>query len=260
MKTEPTPTAFLPWSGPVEHGTFRRRYKRFFADVELEGHGEVTAHTPNTGAMTGLTDEGARVLVTHHDDPKRRLPWSLEAVHTGTSWVCTNTYLANRLIKLAVEQGQIPDLEGYASVQTERPFPDGGRVDLFLSQHPTAPDAWVEIKSVTLREGDRATWPDAVSERGRRHLASLRERLEAGERAVMVYLIQRTDVEAFGPAASVDPAYAAALYDAFEAGVDIIPLEAVVDEEGLHIGRRLPVEFTWADGWGQTGWPPDETV
>ncbi len=260
MTTEPTPHAFLPLSGPVAHGTFRRRYKRFFADIKLDEHGEVTAHTPNTGAMTGLTDEGAPVLVTHHDDPKRRLQWSLEEVHTGTSWVCTNTYLANRLIKLAIEHGQIPDFEGYTLVQPERAFPDGGRVDLFLSGHPTAPDAWVEIKSVTLREGDRATWPDAVSERGRRHLASLRERLAAGERAAMVFLIQRTDVEAFGPAADVDPAYAAALYDAFEAGVDIVPLEAIVDERGLHIGRRLPIEFTRDSGWGRIVWPPQELV
>lgn len=241
-----TDRPLLPFTGPLHRGVLRRRYKRFFADVELFEHGPVTAHTPNTGAMTGLLDPGNPVLVTHHPDPKRRLPWSLEAIHIGSTWVGTNTYLANRFVRRALETGAVPDLEGYAVIAPETPFPDGGRVDFHLSGHPDRADAWVEVKSVTLREGDVATWPDAVSERGHRHLAALVRRLARGERAVLLFLVQRTDAAAFAPAASVDPAYALALEAAFERGLEIVPLEAAVDDgplPGLTLGRRLPFEL-----------------
>jgi len=247
-KREPTTSkhehgTFIPWTGDVTLGVFRRRYKRFFADVSLHGVGDVTAHTPNTGAMTGLTNAGAKVIVTRHDNPKRRLAWSLEAVFAGQSWVCTNTYVANRLVKEAILAGDIAGLDHYESLQTEKPFPDGGRVDLFLSEHEREPDVWVEVKSVTLREGELATWPDAVSERGRRHLASLRDRVRAGERAVMLYVVHRADVQAFAPAASVDPQYAGALYDAYTEGVEVMAIQAVTTERGVAVGRRLPVVF-----------------
>jgi len=195
--------------------------------------------------MTGLVRQGNPVLVTWNPSPSRKLQYSLQAIHVGESWVGTNTLLPNRLVEQAALAGDFPEFIGYRSVRREAVFPDGsGRCDLLLEDHDEgeAP-LWVEVKSVTLREGDRALFPDAPSERGRKHLKSLVERIEAGQRAAMFYLVQRTDCASFAPAARVDPDYAAALADAWDAGLMIVCAEAVVDADGVSLGRRLPFEL-----------------
>ena len=257
----------INFDGEVRTGTLERRYKRFFADVQLDLPGArsgpaaqgaprapralssvVTAHTPNTGAMTGLVDAGNPVLVTYRPSKKRKLDYSLEAVFTGTSWVGTNTMLPNRLVEKAIAQGEIAGLEGYRTIDREVVAPISSsmrsRIDIVLRDHvDAAPDAWVEVKSVTLRLGDHALFPDAVSERGRRHIETLRALHAQGLRAVFVFLVQRTDCAAFSPAGHVDPDYARALYDAYEAGVEVVAVTARVDDSGVCLGERLPLDF-----------------
>lgn len=236
----------LGFDGDVRRGVLERRYKRFFADVTLDGmDAAVTAHTPNTGSMTGLVRQGNPVLVTWNPSPKRKLQYSLQAIHVGESWVGTNTHLPNRLVEQAALEDAVAEFEGYRTVRREMPFPDGsGRCDLLLQDHGEGePDLWVEVKSVTLREGDRALFPDSPSERGRKHLECLTRRIEEGDRAVMFYLVQRTDCAAFAPAAHVDPAYAEALAEAYERGLDIVCMEAAVEDDGIRLGRRLPFEL-----------------
>lgn len=248
----------MPFANRVLTGALERRYKRFFVDVLLDEMDDgspvkpagssraVTAHTPNTGAMTGLLERGSRVLVTHDVSPKRKLAYTLQAIRVGTTWVGTNTLLPNRLVEGAITAGLVRELAGYTTVRREVAYGRDGRsrVDLLLEGHRRGrPPCYVEVKSVTLREGRLATFPDAVSERGLKHLHELEHRVRQGDRAAMVYVAQRTDCTAFSPAESVDSAYAAALRSAKAAGVEVVCLVAAVDERGVRVSGRLPVRL-----------------
>lgn len=238
----------VPFQGQVLTGRLQRRYKRFFADVLLDEPGgppaaAVTAHTPNTGAMAGLLVSGAPVLVTHNPSPTRKLHYTLQAIRIGRTWVGTNTLVPNRLVELAVQAGLVKELKGYKSVRREVKNARS-RVDLLLDEHVRGrPPCWVEVKSVTLREGRFARFPDAVSERGLKHLEDLTEVVRSGQRAAMVYVAQRTDCTSFGPADSCDPAYGEGLRAAKAAGVDVVCLVARVDKRGVHVSGRLPIDL-----------------
>lgn len=224
----------LAFSEPVVRGRFLRRYKRFFVDVDIEGE-VVTAHTANTGAMTGLLVEGAPVLLTRHDKKSRSLPLEIEAIHIGTSWVAVNTIRANKVAAAFIRGGVFPEL-GTDITATEVRIGDS-RVDL------TVGSRLVEVKSTTCRIGDEGAFPDAKSERATKHVELLRTHVERG--AAIILLAQRTDVVAVRPADEVDPAYGHALRRAADAGVLVLAAAVeVVAPEGaaaLAFSRRLPV-------------------
>jgi sugar fermentation stimulation protein A len=236
--------AGVKFSGEVMTGVLERRYKRFFVDVTLDGRGLVTAHTPNTGAMTGLLGPRSPVLVTFDPAPHKKLDYTLQAIRVGRTWVGTNTYLANPVVEHALREGVVRRLGGYRTFRREVKYGRQGRsrVDLLLTDHRRGRvDCHVEVKSVTLREGRRALFPDAVSERGTKHLVDLAEVARGGGRAAMVYLTQRTDCDAFAPADAVDPAYGEALRDARAAGVEVYCLVARTSRDGVRVVGRLPV-------------------
>ncbi len=239
------PMSSIDYGSQVLRGRLVRRYKRFFADVILDGAtAPITAHTPNTGRMTGMLEVDNPVLLTYDAKPSRKLDHTLQAICVDGCWVGANPLLPNRLVKRAVERGAIADFAGYRTVHTEVKWRDLARFDLWLTDHDGGgPDCVVEVKSVTLRSGDRALFPDAPSARGRRHIETLMDVMRAGHAAAMVYLVQRDDVAAFAPAAEVDPAYADLLAEAYGQGLGIIPLRCRVDERGVHIEERLPLEF-----------------
>ena len=236
----------VDFNGPVFHATLVRRYKRFFADVVLQSGEEVTAHTPNTGRMTGLLREGNPVLLTKSDNKKRKLAYTVEAIHVGSSWVGANPVFANTVVKNALQARVIRALGGYKSVRSEvkTEAGPGGRIDFLLSAHARGrPDCFVEVKSATLREGGLATFPDAPSERGRKHIQVLRALVERGHRAALCYLVQRTDCKAFAPARSVDPDYAKALLAAKADGVEVYAIQAALSEHGVDVTAPFPVRL-----------------
>lgn len=226
----------LPFAEPLVRGRLVRRYKRFFVDVEVDGV-VVTAHTANTGAMTGLLVEGAPVLLTHHNKKTRRLPLELEAIHVGTSWVAVNTIRANRVAAAFVRAGVFPEL-GREVTGTEVRV-DDSRVDLCVGMR------LVEVKSTTLRVDDVGAFPDARSERATKHAELLRAHVARG--AAIILLAQRTDVDAVRPADEIDPSYGLALRRAAAAGVLVLAaaVEVVADgaRPGLALARRLPVHL-----------------
>jgi sugar fermentation stimulation protein A len=157
---------------PLLPGRLVRRYQRFFADVVLEDGRAETVHCPNSGSMLGLCAVGAPVLVSDSGDPARKLRMTLERVRAGRAWVGVNTMLPNRIVREAVEAGRLPELAGYAEVRPEVKFGERSRIDLRLAG-PDRPACWVEVKNVTLRAGRAARFPDAVTERGLKHLREL---------------------------------------------------------------------------------------
>ena len=200
----------LPFPSGCVVGRLIRREKRFFVHVLIDGKPDV-AHTNNTGSMIGLLRPGAPVLLSPAQNPERKLRWTLELVWCGDPaayprggfWAGVNTSTPNRMLEAAFRAGKLPWAEGYTSFAREKVRGES-RLDGLL-EGPGMPRLWVECKNVTMSEDDVALFPDAVSERGLKHLGTLKGIVAAGERAAMFYCIQRPDACCFGPADMIDP-------------------------------------------------------
>ncbi len=225
---------------PLVEGRFVKRYKRFLADMRLPDGRIVTAHTTNTGSLKSCLVPGAPVLLTPHNDPKRKTAFTWESIRIGDTWVGVNTSVPNKLIFNALKQKLIPGLEHLDRVRAE--VKQGrSRLDILLENDEEK--MWLEIKNVTYREGDAALFPDAPTARGLKHLEELINLRRQGFRAGMVYVIGRTDVAYFAPARHIDTAYTQMLRIALDAGVEIFPLMAAYDRTGVRITKKLPYEI-----------------
>ncbi|WP_108659314.1 DNA/RNA nuclease SfsA [Acuticoccus kandeliae] len=228
----------LPF-GPLVEGVWVRRVKRFMLETVLADGRAITAHCPNTGAMTGVDRPGARVLLSLSDNPKRRYAHTLEAVEADGVWVGVNTQNPNR-IAAALARAHAPPFP-IGLVRPEVRYGKAERIDLLV----TAEDGtrtFVEIKNVHLCEAPGlAAFPDCVTARGAKHLDALAEVVSAGERALMVFLIQRHDVDALALARHIDPAYGAAFDRAVAAGVDMAALRCRVGPDGISADGLVPI-------------------
>ena len=231
---------------PLVRGTLVARYKRFFADVVLDDGREITAHCPNPGAMLGLNTPGLPAWISRSDDPKRKLAHTLELVEADGGLVGVNTMHPNRLVAEALATDHFPELTGYTSHRREVRYGANSRVD-FLLEAPGRAQCWLEIKNCHLRRaGTLAEFPDCVAARSLKHLRELTAMVEAGERAVMLFVIQRTDCDAFAACADLDPAYARGLTEAAAKGVEVLAYACDMAETGVKIDRRVP----WRDAVG----------
>lgn len=233
----------MQFPDPLIPGRLQRRYKRFLSDVRLENGEEVVAHCANPGSMLGLADPGARVWLSPASNPARKLRWSWELVEVasekGDALVGINTGRANALAEEALTAGRLPELAGYDGWRREVRYGTGSRVDFLLEG---ATPCYLEIKSVTLKRGPGlAEFPDAVTARGKRHLAELAAMVQQGHRAVLLFLVQRGDCERVAVAQDIDPAYAAALTEAQAAGVEILCYNCCLTPAGIAVDRRLPL-------------------
>ncbi|MEO1238788.1 MAG: DNA/RNA nuclease SfsA [Pseudomonadota bacterium] len=229
---------------PLVPARLIRRYKRFLADAMLEDGREVTAHCPNSGAMLGLDAEGLRIWLEPNDDPKKKLKYGWRLVDLpGGHMAGIDTGVPNRVVKEALLARRIPALADYTNIRPEVAYGDNSRVD-FLATEPGQPDAYVEVKNVHLRRsGDLAEFPDCVTARGAKHLGELARVADAGHRAVMLYLIQRTDCAALALAGDLDPGYKAAAQKAKARGVEMIAHATTITTEGVWLADPLPVSI-----------------
>lgn len=222
------------------HGTLIKRYKRFLAEIRLDDESEVMAHCTNSGSMKSCIENGAEVFLTPVNDPKRSTKFTWEMIKINGNWVGINTGNPNKLAYEAISEGKIPELTCYTKVTREVVFGDS-RFDIFAEN--VSEKCFIEVKNVTLKEGKYALFPDSVTKRGQKHLKTLMEVKAAGMRAVMLYIIQRTDVEIFAPAKTIDPDYAKTLKLAVEAGVEVIAMQAKVTPEKIELTTKLPIEL-----------------
>ncbi|MGE5547086.1 MAG: DNA/RNA nuclease SfsA [Solirubrobacterales bacterium] len=221
-------------------GSLIRRYKRFLADVELEGGEVVTVHVANSGAMLGTSAPGLEVWLSPASNPARKLKWNWELCTVDGCLVGVNTAHPNGIAAEAIAAGLIPELAGYATLRREVRYGRNSRIDLLL-EGGGRPTCYVEVKNVHLKRGEWAEFPDAVTTRGAKHLLELRDVVAGGGRAVMLYLVQREDCTGFRPAADIDPAYARGLAAAMEDGVEAICYTCRLTREEITIGQRLPM-------------------
>jgi len=229
---------------PLTPGTILNRYKRFLADVKLDTGETVTAHCANTGAMTSCWQPGARVALSYNDNPKRKLRWSLERVDMGSGWIGVNTARTNPIIMRFIEDRSIPGLDHYEEISGEPSYVADGfpksRFDILLSAKDE-PDCYIEVKNATLWLDQKIQFPDAVTERGRKHLDLLVHARQNGFRAVILFAVNRPEGDSVSAATAIDPAYASALENALKEGVEAIAVRIQHHENSVSMGEILPV-------------------
>ncbi|WP_298675482.1 DNA/RNA nuclease SfsA [uncultured Lentibacter sp.] len=227
---------------PLQPATLLRRYKRFLADIRLEDGREAVAHCANPGSMMGLAEAGMRIWVEPNDDPKKKLKYGWRLVEQGAGhFIGVDTAVPNRALKAALKAGEIGGLD-YAQLRAEVRYGEKSRVDFLLQGG--ARDIYLEVKSVTLmRQAGLAEFPDSVTARGLKHLNELAAMVAQGHRAVLFFLVQRTDAEAVGVAGDIDPAYAAGLRAAMAAGVEVMAYDCIISPEEIGLGKPLPLRL-----------------
>ncbi|MDG4647032.1 DNA/RNA nuclease SfsA [Roseibacterium sp. SDUM158017] len=228
---------------PLVPARLLRRYKRFLADAELTDGTTVTVHCPNPGSMMGLASSGARIWLEPNEDPRKKLKFGWRLVELeGGHMAGIDTGVPNRIVGEALAGARIAELAGYDTIRPEQPYGANSRID-FLLKGASRPDAMVEVKNVHLRrEGDWAEFPDCVTARGARHLDELRAVAASGRRAVMLYVVQRSDCARFRLAPDLDPAYAAAFDAARDSGVEMLCYGTSITAEGITLAGPLPVD------------------
>lgn len=237
---------------PLVPGVLIRRYKRFLADIRLDDGREVLAHCPNTGSMRAVNIPGSRVWLSASDNPKRKLAWTWELVELAqedgtTALASVHTGRTNRIVEAALRAGAVAPLSGYSELRREVKV-DGARLDFKLTDAERG-EAYVEVKQVTLKESDgHGYFPDAVSVRGTRHLASLTTLAQAGHRAVLLFCVAHEGIDDVAAADHIDPVYAAALQQASWAGVELLAYRVGFihqQEWPVSVALAAPVPIRW---------------
>ncbi len=240
----------MRWSSPLKSGTLIKRYKRFMADVVPESASEqITLHCPNTGSMKNCMGEGWRVWYSDSGNPKRKYPCTWELSETpGGDLICVNTAQANRIVKEALAQNIISELAVYGTVKPEVKYgAENSRIDFLLTE-AGLPNCYVEVKSATLLDESfgkgQGFFPDAVTERGRRHLRELQQMVAEGHRAILLFCVNHTGIDQIDVADHIDPAYGRVLREALQAGVEVLAYKSLINTETIQLWQPVPVALS----------------
>lgn len=234
----------------VKKGIFLKRYKRFFADIEVDGKVEV-AHVPNTGSMSGCTIPNSECLVTFNDDPARKLKYTLELIKTPTSWVGVNTSHPNTLVQELWRKGVVQHWKKWDCCQREVKINKDTRLDIAMwsskDKHETKKDRlvelkpplhFIEVKNVTLAQDNIAKFPDAETTRGQKHIKELMTLMENGYTCELVFVVQRQDCKSFSPADEIDPVYGKLLREAEKKGLVISAFQTITSLNAIELAAQ----------------------
>jgi sugar fermentation stimulation protein A len=226
---------------PLLYGMLIRRFNRFFAEIKLKSDASViVAHCPNTGSMKGVNVPGARVAVSYHPDPARKMHYCWEMIHLEGDWVGINTMVPNRITAEALDSGLIPAFRRYSCYRKEVPYGGDSRIDFALGRDEKC---LVEVKNVTLVEDGFAKFPDTVSERATKHLHRLMHNIKHGGKSTVLFVIQHHAAKYFGPADDLDPVYGKTLRQAVKKGMKIEAWKAKVTPEEIRLSERVRVRL-----------------
>lgn len=228
----------MDFKSPLIKASILKRYKRFLSDIELPSGEVICAHVPNTGSMTSCWENGWDAYLSESNNPKRKLKYTLEMTHNGESFISVNTSLTNKLVKEAIENKIIKEVKDYSQIKAEQKIFDS-RID-FLLTGEGLPDTYIEVKNVTLKaDKNLARFPDAVTTRGQKHIQDLIKIKAQGHRAIMLYVVNRTDVSLFEPADEIDAEYGILLRKAVERGVEVLVYQTSLSAEKIIIEKPL---------------------
>ena len=223
---------------PLILGRLIKRYKRFFADILLDDGSIVTAHCVNTGSMKGCLETDAIVGISTSDNPKRKLKYTLEIIKISGTWVGVNTSLTNRLAEEFIRENGISEIGTFKELKREVKYGVNSRIDILLETDTK--NCYIEVKNVSMVFDGKASFPDAVSERGTKHLLELIEVVKNGKRGIMLFICQRDDALSLKPASEIDPVYAKTLQKAYDAGVEILVYKSKVSVKENKVYCRIP--------------------
>ena len=220
-------------------GKLIKRYKRFFTDVRLNKE-VVTAHCPNTGSMKGLLDEGNEVYIMKHDDPKRKLKYSLELIKAKNNLVGVNTHLANKIANHGIKNNLIKELKNNDLIKPEVFFNKETRFDFLIEKNKLK--SFVEVKNVTLfRDKKTAEFPDAITSRGSKHLLALIDAIKKGYKSYLLFLVQIENMENFKIAKDIDYEYYKNFLLAKKAGVNFLAYKCKLNTREIVINKKLKI-------------------
>ena len=220
-------------------GLFIKRYKRFFVDVKI-GSKVVTAHCPNTGSMLGLLKKNNKVWLTRSDDPNRKLKYTLEIIQDNKSKVGVNTHLTNKIVLSALKLNLIDEFKNNTNVKTEVKFNKNTRFDFLLNDKKTK--TFIEVKNVTLsRIHGIAEFPDAVTERGSKHISELINAKREGYKSYILFIVQRNDCKYFKIASDIDAKYSKLIKEAVKKKINVLCYDCKFSSKGIKLNKPLKI-------------------
>ena len=229
----------MEFSKPLVKGKLIKRYKRFFTDVKIDKK-IVTAHCPNTGSMKGLLDEGNEVYLLPNNDPKRKLKYGLEIIKTRKNLVGVNTHMANKIAHHALKNNLIKELKNNDKIKPEVFFNKKTRFDFLIEKNKQK--IFLEVKNVTLfRDKNTAEFPDAVTERGSKHLSTLIDAIKKGYKSYLLFLVQIQNMERFKIARDIDINYYNNYLLAKKAGVNFLAYRCSISSKKIYIEKKLKI-------------------
>ena len=225
----------MKFTSSLIKGKLIKRYKRFFTDIEVNNK-ILTAHCPNTGSMMGLLDKNNQVWITHHNDPKRKLKYTLEMIKVNQKIIGVNTHRANRIVKHALENKLIDEFKSVKNIKAEFKYSDDTRFDFLCDKKI------LEVKNVTLmRDKDVAEFPDAVTTRGSKHLKKLINSIKKGYKPYVLFLTQIQGINNFKIAKDIDSNYFKGYLEAKKAGVNFLAYRCSLNSKEIKIEKKIKI-------------------
>ena len=225
----------MKFTNSLIKGKLLKRYKRFFADIKVNNK-IITAHCPNTGSMQGLLDQDNEVLVTKHNDPKRKLKFTLEIIKANKRYVGVNTHRANKIVNHGLKNKLLSEFKTIKNINPEFKFSDDTRFDFLCDNN------LIEVKNVTLfREKDVAEFPDAVTSRGTKHLNMLIKSIKKGYKPYVLFLTQIQNINNFGIAKDIDQIYFENYKKAKKAGVKFLAYRCKLSSKEIKIEKKINI-------------------
>lgn len=232
------PTTFQ-FPAPLEPATFIKRPNRFLAHLQKDGE-EIKAHVPDPGRLKELLIPGADVMVQYNPGPTRKTDWTLTLVKKNSVWVCVNTTIPNHFVYQLLLGKKLPE---FAEYDTVKPEVTHGKSRFDFRMENDASVYWLEVKSVSLVHQNIGLFPDAPTTRGERHLRHLIEIASNGDKAGVLFMVQRSDAKLFAPNWITDPNFSQALVDANAAGVQITIYTTQVTPGGILLGEQIEYDL-----------------